>query len=466
MRYLHSLLLLSVALTALSACDAIVEPPPETPEAGFVIAALEHPVVPSKELFVTALNVVDDTRYVNYRAGKWNTDADGGWSFGRLIDNMSSVEKPSDTARSAFVMNWLRTWETPQTINGQTLAARPAVRAVVIDAWKQRSIGRLPGNTASTCAPGRTTDFQCKLSFAAADVPFELVAIVNRPDLRVVPTSTDGTTGSAAQGRFIFVLVDGEKNPLPFTVIFEYMVPVSSSSDIKAYAEEWHELGETNFGRSFNAELHALTLSFTKWNVAPWRNNGSALLQIRTNDVMFAEPGSDPSHPFGVMWELREFVVGANGQLTPDTVKLEPSLALSGSPLLAEWANANAAAILTGVFEVPASFQGQPLLAGSSFAPFGFVWDLPGVPEDVRNSFALNTCNGCHVNETGTGFLHTFQFVKGAEATLSPFLVSQLAANGPRVADFTSVLGSSWTVVKDGKGRDKGNKPSDGRGRR
>jgi len=462
MRNVVCLLLLGVPSANVSACDSGVEPPLATPEVGFESAALKDPVVPSKELFVTALNVVDDTKYVNYKAGKWNTDRDGGWSFGRLIDNMSSVEKPSDTARSAFVMNWLRTWESPQTVNSQTQAARPAVRTVVIDPWKQRSIGKRPGNTATTCAPGGTTDFQCKLSFARADVPFELMAIVNRPDLRVVPTSTDGTTGSAAQGRFIFVLVDGDKNPLPFTVIFEYMVPISGSSDITAYAKDWHELGRKQFDSGFNEDLHELTLSFTKWNVAPWRNNGSALLQIRTNDVMLAEPGSDPSHPFGVMWELREFVIGDNGQLTPDTVKMEPSIALSGSALLAEWANANAAAILTGVFEVPATYQGQSILAGSSFAPFGFVWDLPGVPENVRDSFALNTCNGCHVNETGTGFLHTFQFTKGAEATLSPFLVSQLAANGPRVADFTSVL--EPTVVKDGKGRDKGHKPGDGRG--
>ena len=34
---------------------------------------------------------------------------------------------------------------------------------------------------------------------------------------------------------------------------------------------------------------------------------------------MLAAPGSDPSHPFGVLWELREWVLAEGGGLVPDT---------------------------------------------------------------------------------------------------------------------------------------------------
>lgn len=419
-------------------------------------ATLDHTPVAAKELFVTDLSVVNAAKLTTYKPGKWNTDPEGGFSFGRLIDNLSPTEKPSDRQRSDLVMNWLRLWETPQSVNGQSIAPRTLVREKLITPWKLASVGKL-GNSSASCTASADTDFTCKLSFAADVVPFRLLAIVNRPDLRRIPDPGDATTGSAGQGRFVFGVLDAAKQPLQFTVIFEYMVPVSGLSDIQSYAREWHKLGKSAFGSGFNDKLFELTRRFTKWNITPHRNNGSALLQIRTNEVALADPDSDPTNPRGTMWELREFIVGPGGGLVADTVKQEPPIAMSGTDALATWVQANSAQILSGTHDVPSEWPaGVPFLAASSFTPFSFNWQVPGVSEEVRRAFALSTCNGCHRSETSTSFLHVKNRDAGVAAALSPFLTAELSVSGPRISDFTTLLTQDFSTIKDGKGKDHG----------
>ncbi|MFO0746645.1 MAG: hypothetical protein U1F43_13390 [Myxococcota bacterium] len=81
---------------------------PDTPVA-VVDAPLRTSVVPEKELFVTDLSVVNDAKHEQYAPGKWNTDPNGSWSFGRLIDNLTGLAHPTDRQRSDFVLHWLRT---------------------------------------------------------------------------------------------------------------------------------------------------------------------------------------------------------------------------------------------------------------------------------------------------------------------------------------------------------------------
>ncbi|MFO0746644.1 MAG: hypothetical protein U1F43_13385 [Myxococcota bacterium] len=321
----------------------------------------------------------------------------------------------------------------------------------------------MPGATEATCSADPASDATCSLSFDRDVAPFDLIAIVNRTDLRVVPDGTRGGHASAGQGRFVFTLVDqASRAPLPLTVIFEYMVPAHTLADIQTYAKGWHDIGGAAWGRALNDKVHAQTVKFTAQNIARWRQNGSALLQLRTNDVILAPPGSDPSHPFGVMWQLREWVLGSDGQLTPDAVKQEPRIDLSGSALLTQWVNANANGILLNSYEVPYSFGGQSFMAASSIVPFDFVWDVPGVAENVRDAFALGTCNGCHRNETGTLFLHVFPTAAGVEATKSDWLAAQYASqSAPRVADLIEVLDKDFAKLKSGKGKDKGHSPDD-----
>lgn len=448
-------------LATLSGCVAEIGLPETNPapegalgEVSEAVGVLDHTPVAAKELFVTDLSVVNDPKFTNYKPGKWNTDPEGGFSFGRLIDNLSQVEKPTDQQRSATVMDWLRLWETPQTVNGQTIEARPLIREKVITPWKLASIGKL-GNTSTTCSASPTTDSTCKLSFLADVVPFRLLAVVNRPDLRKVPDPNNATTGSAGQGRLVFGVLSAARLPMPFTIIFEYMVPVSGVSDIQERAKKWHDLGKEPFGSKFNEKLQKVSQSFTNWNIAPHRNNGSALLQIRTNEVSLANPGSDPTSPRGGMWELREFIVGPRGGLISDTVKQEPPIALSGTALLGDWVAANSSAVLAGTHDVPAALPtGEPFLASSSFTPFSFSWQVPGATESVRHAFALSTCNGCHRSESTTSFLHVRNREATAATVLSPFLTSELAVGGPRLADFNTLLTQDFSQIKDGKGKD------------
>jgi hypothetical protein len=189
----------------------------------------------------------------------------------------------------------------------------------------------------------------------------------------------------------------------------------------------------------------------------PSGSSDSALLQIRTNEVVLADAGSDPTSPKGLMWELREFIVGPGGGLVADTVKQEPPIALSGSEALGSWVQANAPQILNGTHDVPSEWPvGQPFLAASSFTPFSFRWEVPGASEQLRHAFALSTCNGCHRSETSTSFLHVKNREPALATVLSPFLTAELAPGGPRIADLTTVLTQDFSKINHGKGKDHG----------
>jgi hypothetical protein len=388
---------------------------------------------PARELFITHVSVVDDTRYTAWAPGKTNTDPEGAWSFGRLIDNMLPDALRNSWGRSQFVLQWLKTWEREQTVNGQPIPARPLVRSLIIDPWRAAS-----GCTGS--------DESCVLDFSKA--PFRLLAIVYRPDLRRVPTATD--PGHAGQGRFVFGVLGPNQARMAFTVIFEYKLPTTLKSDIVWWAERWHALGGIAFGKAYNDKLHGVTREFTKRGAAPLGVNGSALLQIRTNEARLS-PVVDPK-----VWELREFVLGGNGLLRPDTVKQEVNASLNGTATLSTWVSANAVAILAGQHVVPRGFEGLPFLAASAPVPETLSWQVPGVSEEVRHAFAQSTCSGCHKSETGTSFLHVRTREAGSASLLSDFLAQELSPGGPRVTDFHELLNTQGDLdkLKDGKGKD------------
>ncbi len=394
---------------------------------------------PARELLITDLSVVESTKYTIYKPGKKNTDPDGAWTFGRLMENQLPAAQRTPAGTSAFILGWLGLWESAQVVNGQTVDARPAIRTLVIDPWKTAS-------GCSTTAP----DSACTLDMTKA--PFRLLAVVNRPDLRTLPTVDD--PGDAGEGRFVFGVIGPTGNALQFTVIFEYHLPIGTAGDIKKWANGWHALGTEPFGPKYNDKLHGVVQNFMKVDAAgPGR---SALSQIRTNEVSLSVVGSDPSNlPSTKLWELREFnVVVDAGQtvLRQVTVKQEPSLALSGSSALGAWATENEAAILDGTYVVPETWNGATVGAAVSIAPRAFVWDIPGVSQPVRDALAVGTCNGCHTNETATDFTHIKPRQPGVASVLSTFLADQEAVNGPRVADFTTVLTSS--VPSEGPGKD------------
>jgi hypothetical protein len=343
-----------------------------------------------KELMITDLSVVNDARA---------DGPDGPWSFGGLMTRMA----PSDAAAPQFVKDWLDTWRKGGSVNGFALDKRAAIDTRVIGPWMEKD--------------GETSFENWKPNFANA--PFRLLAVVYRPD--ILKKNEAGDFLNSGEGRFVFVVLDKDGNPQRFTVIFEYDLVGTDRADLKAWAERWHALGPLEFGADYNEALQLITDLFSGRDSDPRRPNGNALAQIRTNEVALGGP-----------WQLREFNISENGKLENVTVKQTPHNSFrdkNDGATISAFVNENAAAIKKRDFNVPESFQGAPLIGGTSEVPPGFIWPLHQIEDKAaRHAFSMMTCNGCHHKESGPkpdgalGFLHIGGRAKEQEAKLSVFL--------------------------------------------
>lgn len=432
-------------------------------------------------------------------------DRRGAWSFGRAVHNMLPAgQRGNAVAASAFVTAWLAQWKMDQRPNPlvSPSSARPNIDAIAIGPWR----------TASGCA---TDDASCVLDMAKA--PFRLVAIVNRPDLRIV---ADDGSAIGGEGRFVFQLVsptigrnvvggpieiiDATPRPQKFTVIFEYSLPVRDNAGTLKWAERWHELGSVPFGEPFNALLRNITNDFSGADRDPRRPNGNALNQLRTNEVATQGArrfGNEAPLSVPQFWELREFrLSAASGRLEQHTVNIEPSrdfdIARPAFPTpmgtrseeLAAYLLANAEAVLASRQVMPAALLGNSALVGSSpFEAWGKASNsgahslasgpAPGVrvSDAVRNEFALDTCAGCHRHESSTPTPHFMHLSDrraidavdqtslglappanemDARATiLSKMLAADVAPGGGRYTDFVELLEAKPKDVKEKSGR-------------
>ena len=423
-------------------------------------------VVIDRELMITHLGVVEDP--VRTATGKRRP---GVWSFQYLIEQMAGDRDPEEFAMSLF------THGEDRLLNGHVTPSRPAVWEHILEPWLAKGGGRLDLRLA----------------------PVKLLAIVNRLDLRQVNGSE---VVSAGEGRFVFGVLDANGQPLAptggpavggMTIILEYDLPASSLRDLQRWAEDWHTLGSMKPGsRDFNQHLAMLTRRFTERGRGAGRPNESALNQIRTNDVALATP-----------WELREWVIDRDsGLLAPAPVAETPDfVTMNNSDHLTELLVSNAASILDGSFRLPKALSAGSAPAGPFFdlspsldsetysnnlaaaeatAGFGVMnqefllslmklyesnpvvnaipetnvvvnvpWQTPvAIDPEVRHRFALNTCSGCHRDETGVGFLHIgFPEVSrgrdvlrnglGESALLSSFLIGGDAVADPLTPEIT-----------------------------
>jgi hypothetical protein len=337
-------------------------------------------VITSRELMIRSTSVVDDP----IRTSPGDRAADpraGAWTFARLMREMA----PAPADAPAMVEEMLGTWLSDQTVNGFVIPARPAMQDLVLSGFP-----RLPDG-----------------SLDIDHAPVRLLAIVNRIDIRNLAQQ------NAGEGRFVFGVLSGGF-PLEFTLIVEYKLPATTPEDVQAWADRWHALGELPLGsEEYNAALQAVTDLFVSRGARPGAPNGSALSQLRSNEIALS-----------FEWQLREFVLSpATGRLTPATIKLTPDLSFNFTETLASFINQNEAAILAEQHDVPLSFQGAPFLGGSVVNNLG-PWFAGGiVNNEARHKFSLNTCNGCHsASETGTFFLQISPRFQGQESFLSGFL--------------------------------------------
>lgn len=425
-----------------------------------------------RELVITDLSVVEDPV---------RTKGTGVWTFGTLMTRMANGRDPEK-----FVRDWLMTWTVDQTINGDFVKNRKVGMEHVISKWPKLPNGKLDLKKA----------------------PFRLMAIVNRLDLR--------RPGNAGEGRFVFhytepnnIAVAFDPNAAPnddrtvFTVIFEFGVDASmimgsypskttsrregpktmtAEQRMKAvadWASRWHRLSSIPYGPYYNAELQKITDVFSGANSNPSKPNGSALNQLRTNEIQLAlqgafGPGGNPTIP--PVWEMREFHIGPSGKLDPAVVALTPKLSLNNTTELGNYINKNETAILRDAHVLPAHYSaGASLVPGAIGDPM-LIWNAPNIkhPNEARFKFAQNTCSGCHLIEAGldnpkvagpggltpTPFIAFLQIRPrraGEEAVLSSFMtganvtdpvtgkVRHLNDVQRRIEDVKTVLGYGYT---------------------
>jgi hypothetical protein len=361
----------------------------DSKELTFLIEAAEppHEVVSEKELMIIDQSVI----------GSAHAMPGGDWSFGELISAMSPPGQAGD-----FIKNWLFTWRDTQVVNELPLQARRTIIREVINPWKAC-------DGFSRDLPDE--EWNPDLSHA----PFRLSAIVYRPDLST-QAGMDAPIIPRPEGRFVFDLLtrsvggpcDTSGLAKRFTVILEYQLPLTTEDGHLEWAKTWHELGALEFGDGFNAKLLQITQSFTARNSSPQKPNGSALSQLRTNEIALVGP-----------WELREFAIAESGFLENVTVKRTPEHFFKNSPIFEEYLNTQSKEVLAGLV-LPDSFNGQPLVGGGSMVAGGKWGAGLNIDEEVRSAFAINTCNGCHQSETGTSFRHIVN-TNGTRTNLSAF---------------------------------------------
>lgn len=403
-----------------------------------VFAGVPTTIDPSRELLITDLGVVED-RARTYDACTQTGTPMGAWTFGKLMTDAANGRDASD-----MVEKWLRLWMTDQTVNTFTVPSRAPIAALLLDTWK-RTNGKLD----------------------LGQAPMRLLAIVNRLDLRNTRAWNGGDAGEA---RFVFgVMNPASCGTLPlFTVILEYGVPKSGCTDVRAWASQWHALGALKLDNpAFNPALQQITDAFARANAAPGRPNGSALNQIRTDEIELGAP-----------WELREFRLDATSHLfIESTVAQTPDLRFNVNPTvrtLTDYINANQAAILDGTnivpLALPATGRQSAFLGGAAPNQLMFWNSIPPAnSNDARHGLSLNTCSGCHGQESGTFFTHVEPRESHSVAALSKFLTGDpgslrmpgtVVANDPvdnsprrygdllnRQAKLDAVLGASCSAL-------------------
>jgi hypothetical protein len=375
-------------------------------------------VVPAKELFITDVSVVDDcyrTTFGQTCPPPVQPATRGAWTLAGLLPGVFGTS--NTTTLSTLTLDWLHNWLVDGSINGDPVPARKKMQALVINPW--------------LVASGNTGQLDLKVA------PFRLTAIVARLDLREPdPKRTGGEL------RFVFNLLDLSQSPpatTPFNLILEYGLDAANCQDILSWATSFHALGSVPFGANYDADLEAITDRVTAIGASPLKPNGSAIDQIRTNEIFLTLQTTQ-------LWELREFhtVDAQTGHgLIESTVAETPAFSTDFTQPVADFIINNAGSIYPPPpgppdYTVPLTFEGDPFRGGAAPHPANgqgqpnLVWDGPPpacssftttTQKQARGVFSLNTCQGCHGKETAIlDFVQVEQRDPGHAAALSVFL--------------------------------------------
>ncbi|HEY3668339.1 MAG TPA: CARDB domain-containing protein [Polyangiaceae bacterium] len=392
-------------------------------------------VEPLRSIEIVHPNIVNDARS--------SSATDGVWSFRRLIENMAPSANAADT--DAFLRGIFESWLSPQTVNGAVTDVR-------------NSSAAMDRFTIAGSSPRQ---------FNLANAPFKLIAIASRLDLR--------SATSAGEGRMIFGLSNASDPSSPnmetMTLIVEFALPLVAPLDTPAkWAAKWHELDSIDPATApatFTSKLQEITDRFTVRNAFVGRPNGSAVNQIRTNEIRFTT---------FTFWQLREFNMGSNGLMAPATTKETPNWDfINQSQELRDFINQNAVLNTTTdtsfmSLKMPTVFENTLFLGSRQNQAVGVVqnggrWDLSTTETQFNSvaidNFGLLTCNGCHNENKANGDRAFYQVdptaSPGTDGTgrLSQFmLVGDPTKGGRRPAELTRRANDMGTLLCQPNGID------------
>ncbi len=371
-------------LTMLTACSQGVESDVEpVATAAEALGTCNVNIIPLRSIEIVHPNVVGSARSSNA--------TDGTWSFRALIERMAPSSAATDT--DAFVRGIFESWLSNQTINGEIVPARPSVQQVILDQFQ--IVGSNPRR------------------FDLSKAPYQLIGIANRLDLR--------SSTAAGEGRFIFGLKQPNSTFLnSMTMIFEYKLPFTTTlNTAQKWAAKWHELDAIDPATApdaFNSKLQEITDIITARGALPSQPNGSAISQIRSNEIVL-----------GNVWEMREFNMTSSGLMAPATTKNSPNHgSINNSPALANFLAQTPALDVndTSFFSVtmPTSFAGAPFLGGKAQETGNDFWFLGSEVQSTSvrvDNFGLLTCNGCHLNNKVQRDLQFYQ-VSPTNSSVNP----------------------------------------------
>ncbi|SHG47232.1 hypothetical protein SAMN04488109_0424 [Chryseolinea serpens] len=342
---------------------------------------------------------------VNSTSVTFSTETSGirGWTFGTLLNNIAN-EGVTGVSASTLLKNILQIFLNDTVVNSDLAPARDHGIQVLIDLIERSSH---PDPNSWDMSNWQEMPIDPYL------LNMQLMAIVNRLDLR-------GNMGygqiNGGEGRFVFAMI-APNGDFVGNFILEYSIPIHTCAGLRAYAQQWYDLKNYPVGSpAYNTALKAITDVFTARNADPTRANGSALKVMRTNEFWLGDRGN---------WEMREFKLDpASHQFVLSTTAQEPAEKFNEASAidtppdvnnLVAWINAHEAEVLADHHSVPLAVEDQvthapvPFLGAKANVENG-RWNAPGVAPETRHHFSLNTCTGCHRQETNNpGFLHVGQ---------------------------------------------------------
>lgn len=381
-------------------------------------------VSPRAQLYINLPDVLNNERALNSSVGKW--------SFAYAMREILELPDPGNdpdllAAEQQAVDSFVSMSTAGREINASKAKLRARTTEALISAW---------GKTIDSTGAGWRT---------FRDAPFKLVAIVNRLDI-----AKKDNKFSAGEGRFVY----GFTGPGQMTVILEYDLAIGDASPDRAmkgpvdWANKWQGLkaflvdtdakrpgtqpdqrvrGQPQFRdkEGYLAALESITEMWAGRSAKVRLGNGmvglraAAISQIRTNEFMNGE-----------IWALREIVRSWDSSgmaiLQQATVKNNPDPQVwMRNPVLARWIKTNtrcpsadlrSCAYQTSDGKLPESVVGPggqnlPLLGAESLADLkNWFPNATNQADRTIKFFELQTCSGCHSNETNSSFTHVSPF--------------------------------------------------------